>query len=57
MCGANCGDATLRLVVRLFMTHTLEQAETLEGRTYKIIWPDSDHIYSIVKDVIKDDRG
>ena len=41
----------------VYMTQPLERPETLEGRTYKIIWPDSDHaIYITVNDVIQDGR-
>ena len=39
------------------MTQPLERAQTLEGQTYKIICPNSDHaIYITVKDVIQDSR-
>ena len=41
----------------VYMTQPLERPEALEGRTYKITWPDSDHaIYITVNDVIQDGR-
>ncbi len=41
----------------VYMTQPLERPETLEGRTYKIKWPDSDHaIYITVNDVMQDER-
>lgn len=41
----------------VYMTQPLERPETLEGRTYKITWPDSDHaIYITVNDIMQDGR-
>ena len=41
----------------VYMTQPLERPESLEGRTYKITWPDSDHaIYITVNDVLQDGR-
>jgi len=41
----------------VYMTQPLERPETLEGRTYKITWPDSDHaIYITVNDILQDGR-
>ena len=41
----------------VYMTQPLERPETLEGRTYKITWPDSDHaIYITVNDIFQDGR-
>tara|TARA_B100000459_G_C8425210_1_gene134923 strand:+ start:162 stop:422 length:261 start_codon:yes stop_codon:yes gene_type:complete len=41
----------------VFMTQPLERPETLEGHTYKIIWPDSvNAIYITVNDVTQDDQ-
>jgi ribonucleoside-diphosphate reductase alpha chain len=41
----------------VYMTEPLERPESLEGRTYKLVWPDSDHaIYITVNDVVEGDR-
>src|SRR3546814_4544137 len=35
-----------------YMTDPLERPEALQGRTYKLVWPDSDHaIYITVNDI------
>jgi ribonucleoside-diphosphate reductase alpha chain len=39
------------------LTRPLDRAEALEGRTYKIKWPESDHaIYITVNDMVQDGR-
>lgn len=41
----------------VYMTQPLERPELLEGNTYKIRWPDSDHaIYITINDVVRKDR-
>jgi len=36
----------------VYMTDPLERPESLQGRTYKLVWPDSDHaIYITVNDI------
>ena len=36
----------------VYMTEPLERPESLQGRTYKLVWPDSDHaIYITVNDI------
>ncbi|MDP6389416.1 MAG: adenosylcobalamin-dependent ribonucleoside-diphosphate reductase [Alphaproteobacteria bacterium] len=41
----------------VYMTRPLERPEALEGQTYKIKWPDSDHaIYITVNDIEQDGR-
>ena len=41
----------------VYMTQPLERPEALEGQTYKIKWPDSDHaIYITVNDIEQDGR-
>jgi len=41
----------------VYMTQPLDRPDVIEGRTYKITWPDSDHaIYITVNDVIQDGR-
>ncbi len=41
----------------IYMTQSLERPESLEGNTYKIRWPDSDHaIYITINDVVRDSR-
>ena len=39
------------------MTEPLERPESLQGRTYKLVWPDSDHaIYITVNDIAEGSR-
>ncbi len=41
----------------VYMTEPLERPESLQGRTYKLVWPDSDHaIYITVNDIIEGER-
>ena len=41
----------------VYMTQPLDRPDVIEGRTYKITWPDSDHaIYITVNDVVQDGR-
>jgi ribonucleoside-diphosphate reductase alpha chain len=41
----------------VYMTEPLERPESLQGRTYKLVWPDSDHaIYITVNDILEGDR-
>ena len=41
----------------IHMTRPLERPESLQGSTYKIRWPDSDHaIYITINDIIRDGR-
>jgi len=41
----------------VYMTEPLERPESLRGRTYKLVWPDSDHaIYITVNDILEGER-
>ncbi len=41
----------------VYMTQPLSRPEELQGRTYKLRWPDSDHaIYITINDIIQDGR-
>ena len=41
----------------VYMTEPLERPEALQGRTYKLVWPDSDHaIYITVNDIADGSR-
>jgi len=41
----------------VYMTEPLERPESLQGRTYKLVWPDSDHaIYITVNDIAEGSR-
>jgi ribonucleoside-diphosphate reductase alpha chain len=41
----------------VYMTQPLQRPETLQGQTYKIRWPDSDHaMYITLNDMIQDGR-
>jgi ribonucleoside-diphosphate reductase alpha chain len=41
----------------VYMTDPLERPEALQGRTYKLVWPDSDHaIYITVNDIADGSR-
>ena len=41
----------------VYMTEPLERPEFLQGKTYKLVWPDSDHaIYITVNDILEGDR-
>ena len=41
----------------VYMTQPLERPEQLQGNTYKIRWPESDHaIYITINDVVRDGR-
>jgi ribonucleoside-diphosphate reductase alpha chain len=41
----------------VYMTDPLERPESLQGRTYKLVWPDSDHaIYITVNDIAEGSR-
>jgi ribonucleoside-diphosphate reductase alpha chain len=41
----------------VYMTDPLERPESLQGRTYKLVWPDSDHaIYITVNDIADGSR-
>ncbi|MGD8809742.1 MAG: adenosylcobalamin-dependent ribonucleoside-diphosphate reductase [Gammaproteobacteria bacterium] len=41
----------------VYMTEPLERPESLQGRTYKLVWPDSDHaIYITVNDIVEGER-
>jgi len=41
----------------VYMTEPLERPDSLQGRTYKLVWPDSDHaIYITVNDIIESGR-
>ena len=41
----------------IHMTRPLERPESLQGSTYKIRWPESDHaIYITINDIIRDGR-
>jgi ribonucleoside-diphosphate reductase alpha chain len=41
----------------VYMTRPLDRPEALPGRTYKIIWPDSEHaLYITINDILQDGR-
>jgi ribonucleoside-diphosphate reductase alpha chain len=41
----------------VYMTEPLERPDSLQGRTYKLVWPDSDHaIYITVNDIAEGGR-
>jgi ribonucleoside-diphosphate reductase alpha chain len=41
----------------VYMTEPLERPVSLQGRTYKLVWPDSDHaIYITVNDIVEGER-
>ncbi len=41
----------------VYMTRPLDRPEALPGRTYKLVWPDSDHaMYVTVNDIVQDGR-
>lgn len=41
----------------VYMTQPLDRPEALPGRTYKIIWPDSEHaLYITINDILQDGR-
>ncbi len=41
----------------VYMTRPLDRPEALPGRTYKIVWPDSEHaLYITINDIVQDGR-
>ena len=41
----------------VYMTEPLERPDSLTGRTYKLVWPDSDHaIYITLNDILEGER-
>ena len=41
----------------VYMTRPLDRPEALPGRTYKLVWPDSEHaIYITINDIVQDGR-
>ena len=58
---ASAEDAKLAVVHAegdvVYMTEPLERPQTLEGRTYKLKWPGSEHaIYITINDIVADGR-